>query len=493
MPPPIDALRRATLDGLTHVVDTTTGEVLGRLVRERRSVLESGPEGRCPKRRKLPATPGCGGAVPRAAKDGGTRPGIHRRRRDLRDALWARLQNVGRDLVQAGHLVPDGGGGYSLRDVVPNELVPDHNARLRQVYRWLSEAWKGVGRCCTHPIKAHVEVQEKRNGGHCLGGLAHCDRYLCPICAPARAASNREKLLSALDQIPQGAQLVLKVFTSRHRQGGRLAVIEGQQRQALSGLYGHRRMKAATYGNVKTLEITHGDHGFHPHRNVLEAYRPEVDLKAQAAWEAEFYTAEIERAGGTADFSKQADWFRIVKRDDIAKVVMYIAKDGTAAKDDGAETAVARVEMEEHVDVLVDSVSFELTAGYRKRGYRTVPITDAPPDAYAEAWCTKHLTWFSRSGCFLVKDAHPASTTDDQPEDAPIDRESTGATVAWISASVWRALGAVGRWEVASLVEEGFHPDAFLALFTTRRLVSGYGLGPPPNPEAHPPDRDMRF
>lgn len=476
------------LDGITRVIDVASGEVLGKLKRERRTVVEADPEGRPGKLWKLPAVDGdTTGPVVRSAAPANHK-GVHTRRRELRDAIWKKLENTRRDLSIGGYLVEKGLRDWELRELLPGELVSDHMARLRVEYPWLEAAHRGLGKCCTHPILPWVTIQEKSRKGHCLGGLAHCDRYICPICAPARAADNREKLLAVLDQIPQDAQLVLKVFTSRHRMGRSLARTEREQRDALAALYGHRQMKESTYGNVKTLEITWGDNGFHPHRNVLEAYRPEVDLEDQRKWEEKVYTAKVLEAGGTVDFALQPDWFGKVNREEIAQKIMYITKDGTQD--------TMRIETEEVVDFLAESITHELTGGYRKTGKSTVPITEAPPEAYAETWCLKHLTWFSRSGCFLRKEVAETTGCVDQPEDEPVDRERMGPIVAWISKDLWRALGAAGRWEITRQVEDGWTPEGFLAWMKESDFCIGFGLGPPPEegqeatrPRHHVPKR----
>ena len=145
----------------------------------------------------------------------------------MKALLQERMGNVGGFLIEAGHMLSDETGGYTLREVMPKELVPDRVVRARRRYGLLRQAWREIGKCCTRAHGDHVRVQEN-SGSHHLGGLIHCDRSVCMICCAAMAKKRREKLLKVLNlnQIPEDAQLVLKVFTSRHRLGSQMTVIE---------------------------------------------------------------------------------------------------------------------------------------------------------------------------------------------------------------------------------------------------------------------------
>lgn len=459
------------LGGKPQLVDRTSGEVLGEVMRQ----TVRGPEGRARKVRIFAAEDR--EVINQTKKKLILRNGFADRKA-RRDQIEARMRDVQGLLIAAGHMPVDRVGWRALRDLGAGELVKDEVAKLRQEWEWLNITWAEVGRCCTKAHGRHVRIQKTSGGSHHLGGLVHCDRSICHIDAGAAAAARRQKLLDVLDQIPADAQLVLKVYTNRHTKGSRLLTIEGQQRKALRGLFGLAKARKATYGRVVTLEITYGENGHHPHRNCLEAYRPGVNLETQREWEEEEYRQRIVDAGGSADLKLQEGWWVVVERKMLIAVVNYICKDdGTRAVVDG----------EEEVDLLSERVSFEITHGHNKRGKSTRPITDlsVPAGAYAEAWCAKGLTWWSPSGCFVApkeKTPEPPKTPQEIEEEARLERERQGITVAWLSAERYRHMSQSDRDDLAALVYGVFEPDRFLAFFASRGVLGGFGLGPPPEP-----------
>jgi hypothetical protein len=420
-------------------------------------------------------------------KKGGLPHGFQDRSERLKQ-IEVRMRQVQGELIGAGHMPEDAIGWRRLRELEPEELIPDGVARLRRVWGWLWDAFKGVDRCCSG---SHGDVEVKQTPkGHHLGNLIHCDRSICHIDAAAKAADRRQKLLAVVSQIPEDAILVLKVYTNRHRKGALLVDIEKQQRVALKGMFDCSFARKATYGRAVVLEITHSDkNGHHPHRNCLEAYRPGTNLEEQREWEQTHYRDRVKAAGGSADLTLQAGWWEVVEREKLIQVINYISKDEDLTWDG--------VEGDELVDVLTETVSYELTHGHNKKGKATLPITDlrVSVDAYVEAWAAKHLTWWSVSGCFKpvkVEDeaegaavegevADPETENEDH-KDEELKREKEGATVAWIDPSQWARMGPAGRNAVAAMVYGGFNPGRFLALLGDLGVMWGFGLGKRPKP-----------
>lgn len=474
------------LAGQPCVVDTDSGEVLGRVWREVRGGTARDPEGRARKVRNFAAKGGDAAAEESVKRGlGKTDQSVWKQRAKRREDLQARMGQVGGFLIESGHMVPDGDGGYTLRDLGDGELVPDRVARLRRLYDWLKTAWREVGRCCT---RAHstdegddIRIQRVEGEDH-LSGLIHCDRHLCPICVGARSAQRRKDLLEVLDQIPADAQLVLKVFTARHRFGTILTDTEKRVRVGVRAIRGLRSTKKATYGHVTTLELTFGKNGHHPHLNVLEAYRPEVDLEERKLIEAETYTKAVKDAGGTVDLdlqeSEDGSWWRVVDRTELLKVAYYITKE------DGTDEAV---EGEEELDVLGDSITHELTGGHRKRG-KTIPTVYACVDAYAEAWCAKGLTWFSRGGCFMPAKKDTEGQEEEQQEEA-MNREREGVTVGWLRSLAWRRLSPEGQAVLGHAVKTGLWRENPYAVMDGLGIPQAmWGCGSPPKKDSPPDD-----
>lgn len=60
---------------------------------------------------------------------------------------------------------------------------------------YLEEAGE-VARCCSKPLPGNpwVTVHQRQDGRRHAGGLSHCGRMVCPICAPYLMASRTEVL-----------------------------------------------------------------------------------------------------------------------------------------------------------------------------------------------------------------------------------------------------------------------------------------------------------
>ena len=475
------------LDGSPFVVDQDSGEVFGRVWREVRGGAARGPEGRARKVRNFAASGGAEATEVKAKKGlGKSDQSVWVRRAKRREDLQARMGKVGGWLIECGHMVSDGDGGYTLRELEDGELVPDKVVRWRRLYGWLKTAWREVGKCCTHAHSTDegddIRIQRVEGDGDHLSGLIHCDRYLCPICVGSRSSQRRKDLLDVLDQIPEDAQLVLKVFTVRHRFGTLLTDTEKRVRVGVRAIRGLRSTKKASYGHVTTLELTWGKNGHHPHLNVLEAYRPEVDLEARKQIEVDTYTNAVKQAGGTVDLtcqeSEDGSWWRVVDRTELLKVIYYITKE------DGTDEAV---EGEEERDVLGDSITHELTGGHRKRG-KTIPTVYACDDAYAEAWCAKGLTWFSRGGCFMPSKDDVQGQDEEHQEEETMNREREGVTVGWLRSLAWRRLSPEGQAALGHAVRTGLwreNPHAVMDGLGIPQAM--WGCGSPPKKDS-PPD-----
>lgn len=147
--------------------------------------------------------------------------------------------------------------------------------RLLESARGLTER-ESVRKCRRVRISASgVEIRKRPNGQTYLAGLSTCDSvWECPVCAHGRklvaaaALSSLESLWLSAD-----GSIYMATFTIRHGYSHDLdmtvrGVLDCWKRFQQGASYQRWR---ARYGveMVRSLEITHGKNGWHPHLHVL--------------------------------------------------------------------------------------------------------------------------------------------------------------------------------------------------------------------------------
>lgn len=134
--------------------------------------------------------------------------------------------------------------------------------------------------------------------------LVICGRvWIDPVCSARITEGRRAELSEALAAWP--GTVALATFTLRHAATDRLAdllpaflrswrfFVQGKQWQALKSAYG-------LAGFARSLEVTHGDHGWHPHSHPLLFFSPEMPI-----CDVDHITPEMAIAGLAGDFSRR--------------------------------------------------------------------------------------------------------------------------------------------------------------------------------------------
>lgn len=133
-----------------------------------------------------------------------------------------------------------------------------------------------VGACFRHRLGgSSVVVSTTNRGTTRLGGLMICDAgHICPICH-ARKMAKEQQIVSRLvhDHYQAGGVLVDAVLTVPHRIDEPLATVLDRLNSTWRGLRGSPIWKGLTrelgiVGCVRRLEVTLGNHGWHPHLHV---------------------------------------------------------------------------------------------------------------------------------------------------------------------------------------------------------------------------------
>lgn len=143
-------------------------------------------------------------------------------------------------------------------DLLPNERV-SKCLRWRQSKERQIQVWRSV-----EHKKAHYK------------GLQVCGSvWVCPVCAAKISERRRAELCAAIatHKATGGGVLLLTLTNSHDRRDRLVDLLEGQA-LALTRFRGGRvstRLFDAigTVGMVRTLEVTHGGNGWHPHYHIL--------------------------------------------------------------------------------------------------------------------------------------------------------------------------------------------------------------------------------
>jgi hypothetical protein len=160
------------------------------------------------------------------------------------------------------------------------ELLP--NARVRVCLRHrLSDDRKGVG----------VRRRE-RDGATYYEGLMVCgSSWVCPVCAAKISERRRVELLAAISSHRErGGEVVLLTLTVPHSQRSDPLELVDRTTKLVTSLWGGRdRIKSLLpgyVGHIRALEVTHGEHGWHPHVHILLFIASGCDLQAlhEALW-----------------------------------------------------------------------------------------------------------------------------------------------------------------------------------------------------------------
>lgn len=187
---------------------------------------------------------------------------------------------VARSVENGRSLAESGGLGIPYEITVRTGRTDEDSKRvcerfaLQAIARELMPGERVAG-CCRYvaPHRDTVDVMYNDGEGRAhLSGVMLCDSvWMCPVCASRRAMAAREELMTVVNS-PYVPMMV--TFTLRHNLGETLEAVLGRLRRSfqdmLSGRIGMSlREKYAIVGSVTGLEVTYGDHGWHPHLHVI--------------------------------------------------------------------------------------------------------------------------------------------------------------------------------------------------------------------------------
>ena len=221
---------------------------------------------------------------------------------------------------------------YGLRSISQALLAP------------YADAFPGLVTCgYPHPfllpageaVPIYLEVIPSEEGAEEVyaayaAGITTCGSpWSCPVCAPALGHRRGEALARALERLQDmGYRIAHAVLTVQHTRGDSLATLRRVLSDVWRRVVGHRRVKKLWSGAAwyRSVEVTYGRHGWHPHLHLAIAVPPGRD-----PWELKALVDAWLEAVEAHDWVavRDAQHFSVAEgTGDVAEVGRYVGKGG---------------------------------------------------------------------------------------------------------------------------------------------------------------------
>lgn len=176
---------------------------------------------------------------------------------------------------------------YRMQSVARRYLRPRPGQRKYRVCGCLKHL-RGREDVCVHLDTTHKKAFYS-------GLQVCCSVWVCPICAAKISERRRLEILTAQNQHTQGGGVSYMVtLTIRHKKWQTLKGNMDKFRQALKKLRSGKRYQAMTTelrlrGIIRSVEVTYGNNGWHPHSHELWFLDGRLTVKQYDAFFSELY------------------------------------------------------------------------------------------------------------------------------------------------------------------------------------------------------------
>ena len=316
-----------------------------------------------------------------------------------------------------------------------------------------------VAKCGWLRITENVQVKLQAGRAHYTGVLSCGSVWNCPVCAAKVATRRTCEVHTVLTKhIEAGGGAEFLTLTLPHDMGDALVktrriAANGWKRIQQGRAWVAMKEAVGIAGTIRTLEVTHGKNGWHPHVHALvltarpctAVERAQLRDHAFGAW-----TAVVVKAGQRAPFSEHTTISAVRDASDVSR---YVTKIGAALEvTQGAAKTGRRPGQRTPFAVLAD---------FLKHGDDDDLTVWREWEAGMKG--ARQLTW-SRGlkARFQVEDA-----TDEEVA----TEEVGGALVASLTADEWRVVSRSSSWSCAVLeAAERGGPDAVVLLVASLRF-----------------------
>lgn len=165
--------------------------------------------------------------------------------------------------------------------------------------------WHRTAKCHYVPHGSDVGINvSQEHGSSFYTGLVSCGSvWSCPICAVKIQERRRQEIAAAIDWAYQhGLQPVMVTLTFPHYQWQQLSDLIAQQADALQKLRAGNpwtkfKQRMGYKGLIRSLELTYGQSGWHPHTHELWIVKGDADPEEMKAKILERWEKCCARAG----------------------------------------------------------------------------------------------------------------------------------------------------------------------------------------------------
>jgi hypothetical protein len=264
-------------------------------------------------------------------------------------------------------------------------------------------------------------------------GVTTCGSvWACPCCSSKILVGRRAEVAEILEaHVRAGGRVAFLTLTLRHERGDKLSDLWSAACESWSALRARKAWRRGKrdfgiVGALRAVEVTRGEHGWHPHIHVFVLLRDEPTDLALGAWAGELFAGwreQVARRGFSADWKAQ-DLRLLSLKSSMEALAAYVSK-----------------------------ASWELAAGDKKRGRSAASRTPwgvledfaATGDmADLELWREFEAASRGRrqiTGLGAARRALGLSQDDMEVTDEELAREDSGGElVALVSADGWRSL-----------------------------------------------------
>lgn len=150
--------------------------------------------------------------------------------------------------------------------------------------------------CGWEPIGGGVVIKVGTTGGRPsagFGGLETCGRvWLCPVCSSKVRVRRGDQIAEGVGRhLENGGSAWFLTITLPHEKGDALKdsfdALTQAWRYVKSGRPYQRDRKAfGILGDIKAVEVTHGENGWHPHAHILILTERQLEFDEMCAWAA---------------------------------------------------------------------------------------------------------------------------------------------------------------------------------------------------------------
>ena len=224
-----------------------------------------------------------------------------------------------------------------LEPAPASETAKARKHRLRRVSGELLGGEHRTAKCgCTRCAEV-VTVNANAYGKAGFKGVSTCGSiWTCPVCA-SKIAARRSVEVQELAKAHQSAgfSVYMATFTINHGLGDdvrglRTTLSECWDQMTRSGSMKRLKDRFNIIGFVRALEVTHGQHGWHPHLHVLWFTKNLDQSEEKQVADTLFERWETVMAKRGHEVSRGA--FDFVKADDAATAAEYVSKWGAGTE-----------------------------------------------------------------------------------------------------------------------------------------------------------------